>query len=163
MQIYSTLLFLFIVLCLLLKFPRFPTPTPKLGLSLETREKRDCLHQTVRCVDDCDHLCSGNNKFLCLHHTCVSNPSQVNCNADKGGMLVLKGVSDWQCLCKYPHIYNGPSCDDKNPLFCEEGNVVHRFKGIECDCPHPKIKIDRNGFSYCKTLKGIGKWTEGFL
>jgi hypothetical protein len=156
MQIYLTLAFLFIILCLLLKFPSAPA-APSFGFDLEVREKYDCQSGTVRCVNTCDHLCTESN-FSCVNHACVSSPPDVECNTEKGGVLVFRDLGDWRCVCKYPYVYDGPTCDDTNPEFCEEGTIVHRFNKIDCDCPSPKTKIEVNGFVYCKSLRGLEKW-----
>lgn len=75
------------------------------------------------------------------------------------GILIINGLNDFRCICKYPHFYSGPSCSTKvacggnpdipivtkdNVPITPEDNVDYYVENAHCKCP----TYDAYGFAY---------------
>lgn len=80
------------------------------------------------------------------------------CNSNLG-VLVINGLNDFRCVCKFPHFYSGPSCatkvacggDEHIPIVDKDGkeigiddNVDYYQALAHCKCP----QYDPYGFVY---------------
>lgn len=126
-----------------------PPPKGKPFIPFTSGKEKQCTAEKVSCdpseENSCDSKCQEpgmkcvkmNDEFVCL-----PREPDVNCNSQNGGKYVWTGygftqTKDWQCLCTHPEIFNGSSCDIKNPSYCSGGsigNVNTRLRDI-CTCP----------------------------
>lgn len=85
------------------------------------------------------------------------------CNSNLG-LLVINGVNDFRCICKYPHFYSGPTCSTKvacggnpdipivtaaNVIISPDDNVDYYLEKAHCKCP----TYDTYGFVYLNADK----------
>ena len=126
-------------------------------------------------TNECNSLCQGGKGYCVTAHyikngeksqglttesICLSStPPLETCNAKTGGILTYTADVDavkWGCLCAYPHIYNGPACDQKVPSYCSGGTIDPTWDATEgppeksknsslCQCPKGKVLLYRNG------------------
>lgn len=163
-QKLSAIVFAFIVLffCWFITFRLTKTKPvklearPQIELAADVKDI-DCKLNSIPCLTDgnCLSLCSL-PVYKCQNYQCkLETPSNDDCNANHGGVWVLNnldalGKADWQCVCLYPEIFNGPSCNDKNQFVCRDGelsvNFVERVKldSEDCICTYPKVSVLSN-------------------
>lgn len=149
-------LFIIGILYLYFSFPKIQTST---NFPIMSHFKKNCSDELVQCIDSCDFLC-GDHRFVCESNVCQLPNSRPNieCDTDKGGMIVLKEftrIPIRACVCKYPMVFDGPSCNIKSTRICENGSVsvyhgstTTKFK---CTCPPNTMLLRKSydGFPHC--------------
>src|SRR6266436_7185759 len=92
---------------------------------------------------------------LCVNNLCV--PASENCNTKNGALfLTSNGYSTYfECTCKHPEYFSGPTCDDMNPIVCVGGKFEHN-KMPSADCctcasGHRKILTRLHRIPLCLT------------
>lgn len=126
-------------------------PAESLDIQIHTPIfKQNCTSKSVSCIDDCNFLCVESNG-VCVGGTCVVETSpSLDCNAEKGGVVMLNTTPQWICLCTDPSIWSGPTCDTLNPDVCEHGMFVYEgLSQFQCVCPFPYKKITLEGKVHC--------------
>jgi hypothetical protein len=97
-------------------------------------DKSNCLETKVHCFtnSDCRDSClaNSNQKFECFKNVCLNVPKPITgkCNETTGGVLVFTGndelgIAKFECLCMFPELYTGLSCDKLRNNVCNEGNL----------------------------------------
>jgi len=126
-----------------------PPPKGKPFIPFTSNKEKQCTAEKVVCDPSQENSCSSKCQepgMKCVkmndEYVCLPREPDKNCNSQNGGKYVWTGygftqLEDWDCLCTHPEIYNGPSCDIKNPSYCSGGklgDVNSRLRDI-CTCP----------------------------
>jgi hypothetical protein len=137
----------FLYIKLVIGSPRDTTKT--VIKPFENSIKVDC--KTVRTSCDlsdptsCESKCNNTEEMICMDLNSLNNTQDLNkggagigvcvpykpnieCNINNGGAYVWSGYGftnkqEWSCVCNKPTYYSGPSCENKNPAFCANGNI----------------------------------------
>jgi hypothetical protein len=125
-----------------------------------TSEKtKTCSSEKVPCdpnsPNSCN-ICNDPEHMKCVkvpngdsvEYLCLPKEPDINCNAQNGGRYIWTGYGftqqkDWQCLCTKPEIYNGPTCEIKNPSYCSNGTITDINNPLRtiCQCNPEKNKL----------------------
>jgi Per os infectivity factor 3 len=122
-----------------------------------TEDKSNCSETKVHCFtnSDCTENCiaNSNEKYKCFKNVClnVPKPNQIKCSKSTGGVLVFTGndelgLAKFECLCMFPELYTGISCDKLQKHVCNGGHLnVVQLESLGpyeiCTCALNKIKI----------------------
>lgn len=118
---------------------------------LQPTLKRNCSGRRVECIDDCSFLCVENGA-KCLGGQCVVSSSQIECDRDKGGIVLLARdpVEHWKCLCTDPTFWTGEDCSELSQGVCENGIFIYRgLQDKTCLCHFPFRKLVLHDVPYC--------------
>lgn len=121
-----------------------------------------CTEDELTCVSLDSINPQGGSKFNGGGNVCLPQPVNIDCNSDKGGVLVWTGYAEvndqtWSCLCMYPDRFNGPGCNNVSPGFCTGGTVnTSNLSGKYpddslCTCPSGTRKMvnSYNNLPFC--------------
>ncbi|GBN19708.1 hypothetical protein AVEN_261791-1 [Araneus ventricosus] len=123
---------------------------PRLQLQLPLF-KQSCAAKEVKCVDDCSFLCVETGA-RCVGGVCVLEPEPLECNADKGGIVMLTNefARQWICLCTDATFWSGEDCNKLHPDVCEYGIFLYEGRdNFTCLCPFPYRLIHVNDKPHC--------------
>jgi len=156
---------------------QLPESSTAVIIPFQTSQKPICAYTRTSCEtnEDCINKCndSNRNQLVCTDvnklqpdntningggKICLPPVPTVSCNVKNGGALLWTGYGStnqqgWDCLCTQPTIWNGPSCDIKNPSYCSGGRLDSKFN---CSCPDNTVKMWRNGVNtpFCAPTSG---------
>lgn len=127
--------------------------------------QRNCLSNTVSCVNDCSFLCVEDTA-RCVSGTCVVTEDKndaVPCDRDKGGVQMLVNIPTphWTCLCVDATFFGGPDCSRLNPDVCEQGVFLYLEPGKHvCLCSEPYKLITIQDKPHCLEKKMARFFTD---
>lgn len=156
---YFTLLLYFILGILFALFPKKCQPNIY-QLNIERMIKEDCSSKTIKCIDDCDFLCSKAG-FKCINNVCQRTQQNIPCDREFGGVMFMQnqnGIPFWDCICTNPTYYGGPGCTRLAPDVCKNG--IFMYKGLNkhlCKCKSEDVHITLNDKDYCVS-KAVSKF-----
>jgi hypothetical protein len=156
---------------------QLPPSSTGVIVPFQTSQKPICAYTRTSCEtsEDCINKCndSNRNQLVCTDvnklqpdttningggKICLPPVPIVSCNVTNGGALLWTGYGStnqqgWDCLCTQPTIWNGLSCDIKNPSYCSGGTLDSKFN---CSCPDNTVKMWRNGLNtpFCAPKSG---------
>jgi hypothetical protein len=126
-----------------------------------------CNENALTCVKLQDYTPAGGEKINGGGYVCLPESPNINCDANKGGVLAWTGYSfvgkqGWSCLCMYPDRFTGEDCSQVAPAFCAGGSVdTNNLKGqypdnSVCKCPEGKRKLinSYNNLPFCADDSG---------
>lgn len=121
-----------------------------------------CTEDELTCVNLDSINPQGGGKYNGGGNVCLPQPTNVDCDTDKGGVLVWTGYASvddqqWSCLCMYPDRFNGDGCKNVATGFCSGGTInTSNLKGQYpdnslCICPSGTRKMINsfNALPFC--------------